>query len=35
MAYALRDLLAKYRANASTEREKDTYFERLSRPARP
>lgn len=30
MAYSLRDLLAKYRANASTEREKGTYFERLT-----
>lgn len=30
MAYSLRDLLAKYRANASNEREKGTYFERLT-----
>jgi predicted helicase len=30
MAHPLSDLLAKYRANASTEREKGTYFERLT-----
>ena len=30
MAHTLRDLLAKYRANAGTEREKGTYFERLT-----
>ena len=30
IAYSLKDLLAKYRASASTEREKGTYFERLT-----
>lgn len=30
MAHTLRDLLAKYRANAGTGREKGTYFERLT-----
>ena len=30
MAYLLKDLLAKYRVSATTEREKGTYFERLT-----
>ena len=30
MAHSLKDLLARYRANAGTEREKGTYFERLT-----
>ena len=31
MPYSLRDLLAKYRVEAASEREKGTYFERLTK----